>query len=138
MRVPDWPERLEAYLADCRTRPFAWGEHDCVRFAAGWIKQATGTDPAPQTRGGYHSSDTAMRTLWRCYSTADLLAAVTAVLGPPLDSPRLAFRGDVAAVSTPDGPALGVVVGARIACLARPAGLTFPSLARAIAAWRIA
>jgi hypothetical protein len=137
MRVPDWPERLEAYLAACRDRRFVWGEHDCVCFAAGWVAQATGTDPAPHSRGVYDSPETALETLWRCYSTADLVAAVTTVLGTPLDSPRLARRGDLAAVPTSDGPALGVVVGARIACLARPAGLTFPSLTKAIAAWRI-
>ncbi len=28
---------LDRYLCSWRHRPFAWGEADCVRFAAGWV-----------------------------------------------------------------------------------------------------
>jgi hypothetical protein len=41
-RLPDWPERLADYLAAMRPHRFAWGTHDCVRFAAGAIAATTG------------------------------------------------------------------------------------------------
>lgn len=137
VRMPDWPERLDVYLATNRGRPFAWGNHDCLLFAAGWVRVATGADPVPGVAGAYNSPEAALRTLWQHCGTVDLVAAVTVALGEPLGSPHLAQRGDVAAVPTPDGPSLGVVIGATVACVARPVGLAFVPLDRVLKAWRI-
>lgn len=29
----DWVEKTNLYLESIRTKPFEWGEHDCIRFA---------------------------------------------------------------------------------------------------------
>ena len=51
-RLPDWPERLAAYLADQRPHRFAWGTHDCARFAAGAVHAITGQQPTALQWGG--------------------------------------------------------------------------------------
>lgn len=35
---------LHEYITANLRKPFAWGEHDCVLFAAGWVAIATGKD----------------------------------------------------------------------------------------------
>lgn len=42
---------LDAYLARHRATPFAWGQHDCCTFAAGWVQARTGLDPMAGLRG---------------------------------------------------------------------------------------
>jgi hypothetical protein len=32
------------YIASHLAKPFAWGQHDCVLFVAGWLKLSTGVD----------------------------------------------------------------------------------------------
>ena len=44
-RLRDWRTRLAAYLAAGRAKPFAYGEHDCARFAAGAVEAVTGDNP---------------------------------------------------------------------------------------------
>lgn len=44
---------LKRYLADAARRGFVWGEHDCILFAAGWVREVSGVDPAAAWRGGY-------------------------------------------------------------------------------------
>lgn len=36
--------RLPDYIAEHLATPFAWGTHDCVCFAIGWVEIATGRD----------------------------------------------------------------------------------------------
>lgn len=36
--------KLADYITAHLGRPFAWGEHDCVLFAVGWLEIATGRD----------------------------------------------------------------------------------------------
>lgn len=36
---------LQRYLASRLETPFEWGAHDCVLFAAGWVRLSTGLDP---------------------------------------------------------------------------------------------
>jgi hypothetical protein len=38
------------YIADALLKPFAWGTHDCVSFAVGWLETATGHDYLSQHR----------------------------------------------------------------------------------------
>lgn len=35
---------LDEYITANLKRPFVWGSHDCVLFAAGWVRAATGKD----------------------------------------------------------------------------------------------
>ncbi len=131
MRREDWPSRLSDFIEAARRRPFSWGRHDCCLFAADWVREATGADPAADWRGRYRSASGARRIL-RQHFDGDVAAVATAVLGEPLASPLLAQRGDVALV---DG-ALGVVIGAEVALLGE-AGLAFHPLGTAARAWRV-
>lgn len=93
-RLPDWPERLAAYIAQQRPHRFAWGTHDCVGFAAGAVLAITGRQVLPVQ---WVDKTEAARLLRRL---GGLLAAVSQVL-PPLPAPALAQRGDVVLAQHP-------------------------------------
>lgn len=93
-RLPDWPERLAAYLAAMRPHRFAWGANDCARFAAGAVHAITGQQP---TALQWQSPADAARLLRRLGPLADAVGQVL----PELPSPALAQRGDVVLVRAP-------------------------------------
>ncbi len=128
---------LDRYLRSWRHRPFVWGETDCVRFAAGWVALVTGRDPVAATAGRYGGCREALRLMVAATGTADLVTATSVILGPPLDVPLSARLGDVVAITTPAGPALGLCAGDAIAAPG-PAGLVCRPLTSIIASWRIA
>ena len=128
---------LDRYLQSWRHRPFAWGEADCVRFTAGWVALVTGRDPVAATAGCYDGCRAARRLMIQATGTADLVAATSVILGPPLPLPLMARLGDVVALSTSIGPALGVCAGDAIAAPG-PTGLVRQPLTTVLAAWRIA
>ena len=39
-------KKLETFLQKCQGKPFIWGKHDCVIFAADAVKAMTGHDLA--------------------------------------------------------------------------------------------
>ncbi len=127
---------LDRYLRDWRHRSFAWGEADCVRFTAGWVALVTGRDPVAATAGRYAGCREALRLMRGVTGSADLVEATGLILGAPLDLPLMARLGDVAALATPAGPALGLCAGDAIAAPG-PAGLVRRPLTAIIAAWRI-
>ncbi len=131
------PLLLDPYLRSWRRRPFVWGEADCVRFAAGWVALVTGRDPVAATVGHYADCREALRLMVVTTGTADLVAATSVILGPPLNQPLTARLGDVVAITTPVGPALGLCAGAEVAAPG-PGGLVSRPLTDIIAAWRIA
>ena len=128
---------LDRYLRSWRHRLFVWGEADCVRFAAGWVALLTGRDPVAGTAGRYGGCREALRLMCEMTGTADLVAATSVILGPPHDIPLSARLGDVVAITTLVGPALGVCAGDVIAAPG-PAGLVRRPLTSIIASWRIA
>lgn len=104
-RKADWEARLAAYLEPLRTRPFAWGEHDCCTFVAGAVEAMTGADPIPEFRGRYSSAAGSTKALKR-YGAGTLEATLdTKVARVPAS---LAQRGDV--IMT--GGLLGICSGA--------------------------
>ena len=127
---------LDRYLRSWRHRPFVWGEADCVRFAGGWVALVTGRDPVAATAGRYGGCREALRLMCGMTGSADLVVATSVILGPPLDVPLSASLGDVVAITTPAGPALGLCAGDAIAALG-PAGLARRPLTTIIAAWRV-
>lgn len=135
-RLPDWPERLARFVEARRSRPFRWGENDCALFAADWVREATGRDPAAAFRGRYATAAGAVRALKR-YGAGDLIATWTALEGAPLESPRLAQRGDVVAVESGEGAALSICLDERIAVVTPDGGLGFLPLSAAVVAWRV-
>ena len=137
-RYPDWPSLLTAEIDRARKRPFCWGGlsggQDCCLFAADVVFALTGRDFAESFRGRYSSRAEAVALLG---ARGGLEAVVTGCLGEPLPTALLARRGDVVMVDTPEGRALGVVVGAK-AVGAGPQGLTFVPMAGWLKAWRVA
>ena len=134
-RRPDWPARLTRFLEERRGQPFAWGAHDCCLAACDWVRDAAGWDPAAAFRNAYDNRDGAMRAL-RALGAGTLTDTARRIGGPPLASVRFAQRGDVVLIRSAAGPALGIVVGDRIAA-AGPAGWSFVPLGDAVMAWRI-
>lgn len=114
-RRPDWPERLAYFLATRALLPFAWGLNDCALFAADWVLDCTGQDPAADLRGAYGDERGAAQVLHR---HGGLLAIVQARL-PRRDNALQAHRGDVVCVEieitvgehTHHRPTLGIVAG---------------------------
>ena len=134
IRHPDWPQRLGPFLARYRSLPFTWGRSDCVLFAADWVREATGVTLWAAELSPYRSAAGAICRLATVTGTADLIAAVSTVL--PSRPVLSAARGDLAAILTPAGPSLAVVIGAQVA-VRTLTGLDFPPLFGAVTAWRI-
>ncbi len=101
------------------TRAFCPGKHDCALFAAGCVAAMTGDDFAAPYRGRYRTLRGGIRIL-RKAGFSDAIALAAAHL-PPV-APAFAADGDVAVVPTPEGPALGILIGAQIR-VAGPKGL---------------
>ena len=107
---------LIAYAADAGQRPFRPGRHDCALFAAGWVKLASGQDPARGWRSTYRSLRTGQQLLAEA-GFADHVIFAAAHL--PEISSAFAQVGDIAIL---DDQAFGIVAGEMIYCL-RPEGL---------------
>lgn len=131
VRRPDWRVRLDAHLAAAARHPFAWGSHDCVSFAAGAVEAMTGEDLRAGTR---YATAIGARRLLRRLGAADVLGLARAHLPEiPVAAARI---GDLAAVATPDGPALAVVGGGHVLAPAHQ-GLAALPLSAAHAAFRV-
>jgi len=107
---------LITYASEAGQRPFRPGRHDCALFAAGWVKLASGLDPARGWRSTYRSLRRGQQLLAKA-GFADHVAFAAAHLSEI--APALAQVGDVAVL---DDQAFGIVAGEMIYCL-RPAGL---------------
>lgn len=123
---------LAAWLQAAEGRAFRFGRHDCVRFAAGWVREATGRDvladwPYASLRAG--------EALLAARGLADLRAAVGTVL--PEVAPLAARVGDLALIDGGFGPGLGIVTGAEVVGLRRGRGLVRHPLSDALTAWRV-
>lgn len=132
MRHEDWPARLTRYIDAHRATPFAWGEHDCVLFAAGWILEATGRDPIADLRGRWTDDRSALRLIAELETLRNWCESR---LGESV-SCALARRGDVALVEFDGRSSLGVVVGEHVA-LAGVERMEFVPLDTARMAWHV-
>lgn len=119
-RLPDWDLRLVRALE--ATPPFAWGTHDCCRFAARVVAAMTGHDPmAAAYAGRYQSADDAATLM---ASGGGLGALLAGTLGAPLPSLASARRGDVVLAAIGDHETVGILADARIAAQG-PDGVVF-------------
>ena len=133
-RLPDWRTRLAVYLAAGRAKPFAYGEHDCARFAAGAVEAVTGADPSAALGIRYTTLVGGRRALVaRGYRDPVAFVRESFEEIPP----ALARIGDLAVVLTAEGPALAVVGGAVVFAPAPDRGLRLLPLTAAITAFRV-
>src|SRR5262245_2833 len=104
-RLPDWPDRLGAYIATHAHMRFAWGNyaHDCCSFAFGAATAITGRD-LMDGLPTYASAE-----------EADLLLAkpIEAWLDEllPRVEPAMAQRGDIAVADVREETAALIVEG---------------------------
>jgi hypothetical protein len=132
MRYQDWPSRLFAAIEDKKTAPFAWGVNDCCLFAADIVLAITGNDYAAEYRGQYDSQLTAAQAL-RDLGEGDLLSTIDSKFSRiPLLQAR---RGDLVALQTAEGPALGICAGT--CYFVGPAGMFQYPLSGCVTAWRV-
>lgn len=119
-RLPDWRPRLRAWLNEMarHSGPLMPGQHDCCLFGAGALEAQTGVDVAARWRGRYTTFRGGLRLMRRdgFPDPAALLAAHLAEAAP-----IEAMPGDIALLTSAEGPAVGVVQGAGVYCLG-PAG----------------
>jgi hypothetical protein len=133
-KLSDWQARLNAYLARVWFRPFAYGAHDCALFAAGAVEAMTGVDPAAAYRGRYATQADGMALLLVEGGAMSPIAHARMLFDQV--EPAFAQTGDLAAVETPEGRALGVVRGAVVYLAGRDGLVTLP-VTRARHAFRV-
>ena len=107
-RLRDWQPRLQACLAERWSTPFAWGQQDCVLFAADCVQACTGIDLAAQMRGTYRDAIGAARLVQELGGMAAIAAAHCGREIPP----ALAQPGDVGLVLNAGRECLAVCTGA--------------------------
>lgn len=92
MRLPDWKKRFRHALRESVSKPFVWGETDCVHFTHGIVRAITGTDFMQNHR--YSSEREAIRLI---YSAGGLEKLVSSVLSvePVKPNPKDILPGDV-------------------------------------------
>lgn len=128
MRLPNWPQHLDAEVASAMTRAWKIGAHDCVTFARRCVGAVTGADPLA---GIEWRTKAEMRRL-----TRDGLAALaTETIGPPIGV-AWARRGDVVLLPNANGESIGVCLG-RMSAFADGIGLRFVQTLDCVMAWRI-
>lgn len=133
-RIESWPVALNHAVDTARHKPFCWGYHDCAQFAAGVVKAMTGVDFAASFRGRYRTRREAVAAI-KAAGFRSLEDIATAKLGESIE-PRLAQRGDVVLIHTPEGNALGICTGV-LAVAPGPDGLTFVEPGGWRKAWRV-
>lgn len=134
-RLEGWEQRLLRVLEDARTRPYRLGEHDCFRVACAAVEALTGVDRWPEFAGRYRTRREALVLLARHGRTFQ--EAGNWFFGSEAVDVRLARRGDIVCVRTPDGEHhLGVCEGERTAVLGEQGLLRLPTLA-GVCCWRI-
>lgn len=102
---------LEQYRS-YRNVPFAWGESDCLHFAAACAQAITGRDPIDRLRGSYDSEHGAKRVMVE--NGWEDMGDVAASFYPEIPLAR-AKSGDWVTVEQDGRIALGVVVAENIA-----------------------
>ena len=133
MRPADWMQRLDRVLESWRTRPFVWGQSDCVHFALDVLQAVSAKNWQGVELPAYETAVGAYRVLCRLRFHS-LEEAVTAFLGASI-APERAQRGDLVTLPTPQGLALGVCTGL-YAAAPGPHGLVFCKLHSIQHCWR--
>lgn len=129
-RTPDWRPRLVTFLEEVRTRPFAYGSHDCALFVAGAVAVMTGFDAAAGFRGRYSTLTGGLKLI----TGADHVQMVRRLFDPVPSA--FAQVGDIAVIGEIGVPALGLFDGETILVL-REDGLGRMPRSAATQAYRV-
>lgn len=107
-RITGWEQSLFAFTKDRLRTPYAWGENDCILFAADAVEAMTGEDLAADHRGTYNGPESAARIIGRA-GASDLASFVGLYL--PEIPVALAGRGDIGIAEGPHGDFAAVCQG---------------------------
>jgi hypothetical protein len=127
-RLPDWPARMRALIAERLHAPFRWGVNDCALFAADAVIAQCGIDPAEDLRGL-----NARKAVRYVRQHGGLHALATRALGP---AGELAGPGDILLMSNAGREVLAVFNGS-LALAPGATGLVGMPPSSALAAWRV-
>lgn len=123
-RHDDWPARLHAFVRSRASMPYVYGTNDCCCYVQAAILEMTGVDVMPGVVKP--SSRVAAARFILSGGYGDVEGLVSRVLGPPLQTPRLAGRGDVISFEEAGERHLGIVVGLDAATPARDGTIWVP------------
>lgn len=132
-RLDDWPDRLAAHVEEWRHKPFQWGLHDCAMFCVYGEKAICGETRFDDYLGRYSTAIGSMRLLREmgagtlAENACDRMAEI---------QPSEAGRGDWALIDTPDGDALSLIVGDKVAAMGKD-GLVFLPREAVKRAWKV-
>lgn len=132
-RLENWPDLLANHIEEWRHKKFEWGKADCALFCLYAEKAICGSSRFDDFIGQYRSAAGSVKALVKI-GAGDLAASVGARLQEI--EPHKAQRGDVALIDTPDGNALSLVVGDKVAAMGKD-GLVFLPLTAAKQAWKV-
>ncbi len=114
---------LGDYLLEAGRRPWAWGEHDCATFPAGWAMLRGHADPMAGWRGTYATEEEAQEIIEEAGGLLVLWSSALAALAVAQGG---AEAGDIGVCAVMDEGGLtangGIFTGERWAFLA-PRGL---------------
>lgn len=95
------PDLLSSFLSDLASRPWSWGECDCLMVLADWVKLRTGRDPAEGWRGRYRTARGAYRVALREGGLVEHVdRCMMSIARARTDAPQ---RGDIAIVQVTFG-----------------------------------
>ena len=129
-RLPDWEERLGAYLRAPGRDVFAWGTNDCALFSAGAVEAMRGEHPAPEFIGAYGDQAGAAEAL-RTLGAGTLFRTFDSHF--PRKEPAFAHRGDL--VMAQD--AIGICMGSNGIFLKAEGGFAFLPRSEFQYAWEV-
>lgn len=127
---------LRHYLTTAARRGFAWGENDCILFAAGWAQHVCGRDPAQDWRGHYRNEEAANACLQRAGGLEQAIHGALIACG--WRRAATAKPGDIVLATLPghDGKqAAGICVGRNKTALITRKGLVVAPVP-VLRAWR--
>jgi len=138
MRISNWPSALVNHIDANRKRPFEWGAHDCMLWAASCVEAITGFDPASDLRGTYQTALAAYRIIEDRGGFDQLVESLLPGDEGIRTHRNLAMRGDLVTTTDEKGrKALGVC-DTHHGIFPGPNGLTFVKRGNLSSlAWRV-
>jgi len=138
-RCENWPERLFEFLQKREGTPFDWAAHNCCLFAADWVLELTGYDPAAELRGKLKTPKQALKYMRAHGGVEGLIAKHLLTHGWAEVGRTYAQRGDLVTHQCEEqwgGTGLGICTGPLLAAVSNDGLITKP-MSAALRAWHI-
>lgn len=130
-RKENWPMLLSAYLAAARTKPFQWGENDCMLFVSKCVEELTGVNFYDEFLG--YIDEAGAKTAVE--SHGGIFEIIKNCLGEGTRQILTGGRGDVAVVSCPDLTGGIIDDSGEFICVVTAQGMQRLPLKKALMVW---